>query len=202
MVMSAEMTSRPPDPSPAPRLARMLHNSSFPVLKTWGAQRLLRCANVNGKGEIISPAPRFTADGQPRSRIGPKAEEGSEEEGDRDLEEMREKLMVHVREAAGRMELAGEREEPEATRPWSLRPRRSVARVSLAAERDLTPPPPARFSLTLSKQEIAEDVYAITGSLPRRRPRKRARAAQKKLDALFPGGWLSEITLDSYKVPE
>ncbi|KAM0933064.1 hypothetical protein DsansV1_C38g0235491 [Dioscorea sansibarensis] len=192
MVMSADIPSRPPDPSPPPRLSRMLHNSSFPVLKTWGTQRLLRCANVNGKGKIIEPRPRF-------ARIGSPGEDGDDEDGDRDLEEMREKLMVHVREAAGKMELAG---EPESTRPWTLRPRRSVARVSSMAEPDLNPLPPARFSLTLSKDEIAEDVYAITGSLPRRRPRKRARAAQKKLDALFPGGWLSGITLDSYKVPE
>ncbi|KAJ6983870.1 hypothetical protein NC653_026630 [Populus alba x Populus x berolinensis] len=34
------------------------------------------------------------------------------------------------------------------------------------------------------------------------RPKKRPRIVQKQMDALFPGLWLSEVTVDNYKVPE
>ncbi|XP_019161077.1 PREDICTED: uncharacterized protein LOC109157671 [Ipomoea nil] len=59
-----------------------------------------------------------------------------------------------------------------------------------------------RFSLALSREEIEEDIFALTGSKPVRRPKKRAKSVQKQLDTLFPGLWLSSITPDSYKVSE
>ncbi|KAL6190337.1 hypothetical protein ACLB2K_036735 [Fragaria x ananassa] len=58
------------------------------------------------------------------------------------------------------------------------------------------------FSLTLSKKEIDEDFMQILGHRAPRRPKKRPRAVQKQLDALFPGMWLTEVSADSYKVPE
>nr|GMC80418.1 neurofilament heavy polypeptide-like [Ipomoea batatas] len=59
-----------------------------------------------------------------------------------------------------------------------------------------------RFSLALSREEIEEDIFALTGSKPVRRPKKRAKSVQKQLDTLFPGLWLASITPDSYKVSE
>ncbi|KAL6188007.1 hypothetical protein ACLB2K_039402 [Fragaria x ananassa] len=59
-----------------------------------------------------------------------------------------------------------------------------------------------KFSLTLSKKEIDEDFMQILGHRAPRRPKKRPRAVQKQLDALFPGMWLTEVSADSYKVPE
>ncbi|KAJ8534755.1 hypothetical protein K7X08_016483 [Anisodus acutangulus] len=59
-----------------------------------------------------------------------------------------------------------------------------------------------RFSVALSREEIDEDVYAMTGSKAARRPKKRVKALQKQLDTLFPGLWLASITPDSYKVCE
>lgn len=59
-----------------------------------------------------------------------------------------------------------------------------------------------RFSITLSREEIDEDIYALTGSKASRRPKKRVKAVQKQLDTLFPGLWLASITPDSYKVCE
>ncbi|KAK4344874.1 hypothetical protein RND71_035050 [Anisodus tanguticus] len=59
-----------------------------------------------------------------------------------------------------------------------------------------------RFSVALSREEIDEDIYAMTGSKAARRPKKRVKALQKQLDTLFPGLWLASITLDSYKVCE
>ncbi|XP_059651632.1 uncharacterized protein LOC132299172 [Cornus florida] len=59
-----------------------------------------------------------------------------------------------------------------------------------------------KFSIPLSREEIEEDIFAMTGSKPARRPRKRVKAVQKQLDNAFPGLWLASITPDSYKVSE
>ncbi|KAJ8900330.1 hypothetical protein K2173_024970 [Erythroxylum novogranatense] len=58
------------------------------------------------------------------------------------------------------------------------------------------------FSISLTKQEIAEDIYSLTGSKPSRKPKKRIKLVQKQLDCLFPGMWLSSATSDTYKVHE
>ncbi|CAL4894732.1 unnamed protein product [Urochloa decumbens] len=100
-----------------------------------------------------------------------------------------------------------------ATRPWNLRERsrrRPAAARSWAASASLAPPPSssrrrrkrAPFSVSLTAEEIEEDIYALTGARPRRRPRKRPRAVQRQLDSLFPGLWLTEITADAYRVPD
>ncbi|EOA36988.1 hypothetical protein CARUB_v10009968mg [Capsella rubella] len=59
-----------------------------------------------------------------------------------------------------------------------------------------------KFAMRLTKKEIEEDFIGIFGQRPSRRPKKRARAVQKNLDSLFPGLYLTEVTLDAYKVPE
>ncbi|XP_019426757.1 PREDICTED: uncharacterized protein LOC109335132 isoform X1 [Lupinus angustifolius] len=59
-----------------------------------------------------------------------------------------------------------------------------------------------KFSVPLSKKEIEDDFMELLGHRPPRRPKKRTRIVQKQLDTLFPGLWLSEVTADSYKVPE
>ncbi|GER31178.1 hypothetical protein STAS_07160 [Striga asiatica] len=56
--------------------------------------------------------------------------------------------------------------------------------------------------IALTKEEIEEDIYAFTGSKPSRRPKKRAKNIQKKVDAVFPGLGLVSITPESYKVSE
>ncbi|KAL6513564.1 hypothetical protein OROGR_021050 [Orobanche gracilis] len=57
-------------------------------------------------------------------------------------------------------------------------------------------------SLSLSKDEIEEDIFALTGSKPSRRPKKRAKIIQRQINSLFPGSWLVSISADSYKVSE
>ncbi|XP_015056290.1 serine/arginine repetitive matrix protein 1 [Solanum pennellii] len=59
-----------------------------------------------------------------------------------------------------------------------------------------------RFSIALSREEIDEDIYAMTGSKATRKPKKRVKNVQKQLDTLFPGLWLTSITPDLYKVCE
>ncbi|KAL8555814.1 hypothetical protein ACS0TY_003575 [Phlomoides rotata] len=58
------------------------------------------------------------------------------------------------------------------------------------------------ISISLTKEEIEEDIFALTGSKPARRPKKRAKNIQKQVDNCFPGLWLVSITADSYKVSE
>ncbi|XP_038997302.1 uncharacterized protein LOC120122141 [Hibiscus syriacus] len=62
--------------------------------------------------------------------------------------------------------------------------------------------PRPKFSVALSKKEIEEDFMTMVGHRPPRRPKKRTRNVQKQLDYLFPGLWLTEVTVDSYKMPE
>ncbi|KAM0893570.1 hypothetical protein ACQ4PT_025019 [Festuca glaucescens] len=183
--------------------------SSFPssTLKTWGSHRVLRCAAVNRAGDAIAPA-------------------ASRRSSSQQLDEVREDLLLGLREvaAAGAPPPTGgtgaaeeEKEEsPEATpRP---RPRRARGRRRPACTSPSTAaasPSPSqrrlvradaldrpRFSATLSADEIEEDVYALTGARPRRRPRRRPHAVQRQLDMLLPGAWLSEITAESYRVPD
>ncbi|XP_060207389.1 uncharacterized protein LOC132635144 [Lycium barbarum] len=54
--------------------------------------------------------------------------------------------------------------------------------------------------ISLSKEEIEEDVYSMTGSRPSRRPKKRSKIVQKQLDSTFPGLYLVGLTADSFKV--
>ncbi|RWW90396.1 hypothetical protein BHE74_00000499 [Ensete ventricosum] len=203
--------------------------------KTWGSHRVLRCMSVNGKGEVVAGGGRRSTEVE------------SDDGDDPGIEEVREKLLAHLREAADRMKLvvpsppkdAGrkaqpapaqeERLDPEVdisaappARPWNLRTRRGAARAPTGVERLLSESPPGavvkrtvrrrpedpgwrerpKFSISLTRDEIEEDIYAVTGRRARRRPRKRARVFQKQLDALFPGSWLTEITADTYRVPD
>lgn len=103
-----------------------------------------------------------------------------------------------------------------ASMPWTLRERkrRPSARGSMGAASPAMPWSTtaaatarhdgmrAPFAVALDEEEIEEDVYALTGARPRRRPRKRARVVQRQLDSLFPGLWLTEITADAYRVPD
>ncbi|XP_039142656.1 uncharacterized protein LOC120280024 [Dioscorea cayenensis subsp. rotundata] len=59
-----------------------------------------------------------------------------------------------------------------------------------------------RLIVPLSKEEIEEDYYAFKGSKPPRRPKKRPRVVQRQLESLYPAFWLSEVTLDMYKISD
>ncbi|XP_019422484.1 PREDICTED: uncharacterized protein LOC109332109 [Lupinus angustifolius] len=59
-----------------------------------------------------------------------------------------------------------------------------------------------KFWIALSKEEIEEDIFVMTGSRPNRRPKKRPKNVQKQMDFVFPGLWLVGVTADAYKVEE
>ncbi|KAL4360791.1 hypothetical protein GQ457_04G039450 [Hibiscus cannabinus] len=114
---------------------------------------------------------------------------------------------------------------------WNLRPRKPISkptnyngsatkiggsaqenrthRSEATRSRNITEPKPAekkakkqKFSISLSREEIDEDIFAMTGSKASRRPKKRAKNVQKQLDCLFPGLWLASITPDCYRVSD
>lgn len=95
-----------------------------------------------------------------------------------------------------------EREEGETSPPWNLKRKLSVLNgpetesgVSAVAvenstrfrSKRLAAAVDARIkktklSISLSRKEIEDDFFLMTGSKPRRRPKKRAKIIQKKLD--------------------
>ncbi|KAL0715612.1 hypothetical protein Bca4012_064934 [Brassica carinata] len=104
-----------------------------------------------------------------------------------------------------------------ASRPWNLRTRgaacssepgdESPARNRGIDEEERDKDQKLKFSVSLLKAEIEEDFSVLIGKRPPRRPKKRPRIVQKKLNVLlltiFPVLWLSEeVTIDSYNVRE
>ncbi|CAH2063390.1 unnamed protein product [Thlaspi arvense] len=81
-------------------------------------------------------------------------------------------------------------------RTEAIRSRNGVdAKIATTERKEKKP----RLSISLSKLEIDEDIYALTGSKPSRRPKKRAKNVQKQLDVLFPGLWMGNVSSDAYK---
>ncbi|XP_076918373.1 uncharacterized protein LOC143616066 [Bidens hawaiensis] len=92
-------------------------------------------------------------------------------------------------------------------KPWNLRPRRYVidavngngvvTEMNESEQRKMKKK--RMLWISLSKDEIEEDIYAFTGSKPSRRPKKRSKIAQKQIDNVFPGLYLAGISADSYR---
>lgn len=232
MSLSAEAGNRPSDmaTAPAPALPQAPHigiyqesnyqKFSFPIVKAWGNQRVLRCVSVNGKGEALGLG---SAAVDTCARDMDRENSGSEEE-------VRGKLLVHLREAADRIKVIVQQPQlppsfkgdetrmeavldakaeaeagpssSESAWPWKLRTRRRGSRFAAMFERQPSAPPLVvvekratrpnprsmersdrpNCSITLTREEIDEDIYAVTGFRARRRPRKRPRIVQKQLD--------------------
>ncbi|CAL4957939.1 unnamed protein product [Urochloa decumbens] len=222
MVISAEPPP-PPPPDPvadaaAAATATATSNarqaaafSSFPSLKTWGSHRSLRCAHVNRGGDAMAAG---TTSATARRSAGK-----LDVAGEKPPRHPAYEVEAGSRDGAADADHVAEEEAPEpaaacASPPWKLRTRRRP-KAAAAASASASPPPErrpsraraealdrARFSVTLTSEEIEEDIYAFTGARPRRRPRRRPRPVQKQLDMLFPGSWLSEITAETYRVPD
>ncbi|KAE8697509.1 putative Mitochondrial transcription termination factor family protein [Hibiscus syriacus] len=90
-----------------------------------------------------------------------------------------------------------------ATKNGGSAPENETHRLDATRSRNVTEPKPAekkvkkqKLSISLSREEIDEDLFAMTGSKASRRPKKRAKSVQKQLDCVFPGLWLASITPD------
>ncbi|XP_059439670.1 uncharacterized protein LOC132172221 [Corylus avellana] len=75
-------------------------------------------------------------------------------------------------------------------RKHSKRVRPAAPRVSVKKQ---------RVPIALPNDEIVKDFVAITGKRPVRKPQKRKKVVQKKLDYLFPGSGLGPIIMSLYK---
>ncbi|KAG6492978.1 uncharacterized protein LOC122001689 [Zingiber officinale] len=185
-------------------------------LPRWGDRRTSRRPATDRGGGDRTPTAGPLGCGR-----SPPAQDGGGGGEDGGLEELRAKLMGHLRVAADRMKIATSEAAPEVSRPWNLRARKTSngnggcgsagAATAAAGGAAATATGPAaeeerkrKIGLTvpLTAEEIEEDVYALTGSRPRRRPKKRPRVVQRQIDSLFPGLWLSDITVESYKVDD
>ncbi|VAH13254.1 unnamed protein product [Triticum turgidum subsp. durum] len=176
------------------------------ILKPWGSQWLLRCVHVNRHGEAIAP------------------DTGSSSYQQYEVSERIQLGLGKVAEAPGADNPAVDK-YPEVTKaisPEPLKARRGrprrLAMPSPAATTVASASPQAfererrsiradalkrpRFSVSLSAEEIEEDIYGLTGALPRSRPRGRPRKVQKQIDLLFPGARLSQINMESYRVSD
>ncbi|XWS49135.1 hypothetical protein CRYUN_Cryun13aG0137600 [Craigia yunnanensis] len=143
------------------------------------------------------------------------------EEGEREEEEEEEESLKP------RKNEAEEEEEETVQRPWNLRPRKVVMETSTAVVTamvekisEAAAPKSMRlrglvenggvgekkenrkFWIALSREEIEEDIFVMTGSRPSRRPKKRSKNIQKQLDNVFPGLWLVGTTADDYRVAD
>ncbi|EPS59705.1 hypothetical protein M569_15101, partial [Genlisea aurea] len=59
-----------------------------------------------------------------------------------------------------------------------------------------------KFVIALTNKEKEEDFLAIKGSKLPLRPKKRAKLIQRTLNAVSPGAWLCDLTLERYEVRE
>ncbi|KAJ8774328.1 hypothetical protein K2173_011200 [Erythroxylum novogranatense] len=130
----------------------------------------------------------------------------------------------------GKQRRAEEEEEEDNLRPWKLRPRKPILKESASSvaamqvneqreSRDIVlcqkqtrlrglsesvaegaEKKERKLWIPLSKDEIEEDIFVMTGSRPVRRPKKRPKNVQKVLDTLFPGLWMSGMRPDYYRL--
>ncbi|XP_024006229.1 uncharacterized protein LOC112082857 [Eutrema salsugineum] len=168
---------------PPPERSKRLHNFTLPYLR-WGQQRFLRCVNLPSHSHQRSPHfPSSSSSPSPNRSISVAGVSNK-------------KLEVVA-----------------AARPWNLRTRRAACSepgedspekiVGNEIGDELEKDEKLRFSVSLLRKEIEDDFSTMIGKRPPRRPKKRPRIVQKKLNTIFPGLWLSEeVTMDSYNVPE
>lgn len=184
-----------------PERSKPLHNFSLPCLK-WGTQRLLRCVNA----DLDRRSPKLAAPQNDVVRVPTKRknDDAGEEAG-----------VVVAAVPAGVDGVANN----NAMMPWNLRTRRAACKAPPLLQNEeerrfldlgcsekkkvvVVANEKVKFSVSLSKEEVEQDFWALVGTRPPRRPRKRPRIVQRQLNTLFPGLWLAEVTTESYKVAD
>lgn len=211
----------------APVKSQPLHYFSLPQLK-WGNKSHTN-ANHRFRRRDSPPSngvnPTQTADvdgGSDSGKVQPRSVEDPNGISSSPREDEHEKQAEEEEEGEGEGEKVG-CEEGE-VRLWNLRPRRSVMKVETVSLKNVEMRVEStqrsqrlkdnggahgvgsgkkgkrKLWISLSKEEIEEDVYSMTGSRPARRPKKRSKTIQKQLDSVFPGLYLVGLTADSFRV--
>ncbi|KAF9587057.1 hypothetical protein IFM89_039743 [Coptis chinensis] len=206
---------------------RPLHNFSLP--SSWGNQKFLRCIKVDSDGEFISSSShlRSSPSADSSSPIGFKSKSNADDDEEIE-EEVRAKLLIHLRTTSNKEEENSAAVRPwnlRTRRAACTAPKNSSSSSSPQKVEISNPSPNLRLRgmaaaamsqgvekkkkerrrdllKTLTREEIKEDFFMMTGNNPSRRPKKRAKIVQKQIDNLYPGLYLTEITLDTYKVPD
>ncbi|KAH0643036.1 hypothetical protein KY289_034010 [Solanum tuberosum] len=209
----------------APVKSQPLHYFSLPQLK-WGNKSHTN-ANHRFRRRDSPPSngdnPPQTADvdgGSDSEKVQPRSEAEADPNGVSSLQGGDE----HEKEVKEEEEVGCEEGE---VKLWNLRPRRGVTKVETTSLKNVEMQVESsnhmqrsqrlkdnadgngvgsgkkgkkKLWISLSREEIEEDVYSMTGSRPARRPKKRSKTIQKQLDNVFPGLYLVGLTADSFKV--
>lgn len=184
-------------------VSRPLHNFKMPSLR-WGSRKVMRCVKVDDVSA--------TAKGQRRlvgGRVSFKFSPGQKLRFGGEIEAAREEFVLNIPAAAAAEQQQCTGNENETRKPWNLRKRRarlepegcedvkSISNSNLkvrggvgcssmelkmkfpgGGEKSERP----KFSVSLSKEEIEMDFMEITGRRLSRRPKKRSKIVQRKLD--------------------
>ncbi|XP_039030038.1 uncharacterized protein LOC120164368 [Hibiscus syriacus] len=211
----------------APVKSQPLHNFNFPFLK-WGTHGGGSSSNTNADN-LRSPESYSDHDRLRPTRVGSRTTRvyrlsfppppRTIKQQPREEEEQQHKQEEESLKPRGNEAEEDDDDEKTVQRPWNLRSRKLVVETSAAEKMSKTAAPKSmrlrgltenggvavkkekrKFWIALSKEEIEEDIFVITGSRPARRPKKRSKNIQKQLDNVFPGLWLVGTTADAYRI--
>ncbi|RZS04884.1 hypothetical protein BHM03_00035429 [Ensete ventricosum] len=204
-------SSRPPKQPPPPRLSRSrLHNFTFPT-GSWGSHRILRCCNlppadasrsVNPAAVRRPPSPPEISNSPPKQSTGFKGSKDGKGGGWEESEpEISISAAVVAAEAAGatrpwnlRTRRAacnapsenGQYQYPisafRSSSPLAAEKRCPVTEMVKGTSDGSEKRERRKFSISLSREEIDHDFWVLKGTKPPRRPKKRPRIVQRRLD--------------------
>ncbi|WOG90377.1 hypothetical protein DCAR_0209621 [Daucus carota subsp. sativus] len=90
------------------------------------------------------------------------------------------------------------RAQPRNLRPRKPRMQGGDAGGPRRSLRNVKEPKLPKLRISLTEEEIKEDLYSMTGGIPTRKPNKRSQSVKADLDKLFPGSKLDGIGADNY----
>ncbi|XP_020591518.1 uncharacterized protein LOC110032285 [Phalaenopsis equestris] len=231
MIIPSENVPASPPESPTPSVSSTppsrlrnafmsgLHNIDIPFHRTWGRHQVLRCLNTDRKDTINQSERNHQSDDlRERNHIPPS---NSPSIVTRPCNRRRTRrvpilkipcsdvspppppapLRKSMRKRSVRLIYDNASPPPPPPTPLS---RKSVRKRSVRLmpdnleKREHCP----KISISLSRKEIEEDYYTLTGLPPCKRPKKRPRVIKKQLDQLLPGSLLPSITPSKYDVPD
>lgn len=151
--------------APPPRSRHRLHNFNFPTLR-WGTQRILRCKSplTASTSHHHHQKPQSNHDDEPQPSAA-----------------ARSPWNLRTR----RFRSSGNAPSPQHQGSDKSRNNDSTANKSPSPEEKSEEEKGlgrAKFSVELTREEIEEDFLRMKGARPLRRPKKRARIVQRKLD--------------------
>jgi len=191
------------------RVKAPLHSFDLPSSLKWGSQRQLRCQKVLDNGDGSSQREMVSSPESAMERMSMLKIDYGDDEG---IDAMRERLTLDLKVESRRMKdvimkkekengvgSGGEGSSKAAAREkaWNFRTRKGVAAetgkgLKIDEKKPNISSPlkgggstekkAMKFSLSLTKKEIEEDFIKMTGQKPPRRPNRRPKNVQKKMN--------------------